>query len=229
MGLHKVKNYVSKQAAVGGDPAKGRYVEVFVVSSVEVASKIVREAAVQAGGIVAVARNPVKASYAKKYGAPGAIKKAMEVGRIIYKYKDHDPLEACNKALEVAEGTALDICRIETVKLETKGGFDVGEVILKCKDRTYSLTFVNEFMTLEANGMRVATFPDLIVLMDSESGLPIISADLNRYVGKKVVLGVVPKSKLILGAGVKCSDAYTEIERMIGKDMKSYIRDILIA
>ena len=81
MGLHRVPGFLSQQTAVGGYLERGTYVEIFVKGSLEKAAAIARQAAVQAGGLVAVARNPVSADYASKNGAPGAIAHCIKIGR----------------------------------------------------------------------------------------------------------------------------------------------------
>ncbi len=73
MGLHRDKDYLSVQAAAGGDPAQGRHIELVVSASLSSASQMVRQAAVCAGGMVAVARNPVSVAYARENAAPGAV------------------------------------------------------------------------------------------------------------------------------------------------------------
>ncbi len=60
LGLHEAAGYVSLQAAVGGDPAENRYLEVFVRGGLAKAAALVLQASAQAGGMVAVARNPVR-------------------------------------------------------------------------------------------------------------------------------------------------------------------------
>ena len=81
MGLHRDPAYVSRQAAAGGDRDKGMYLEIHAAGGLAAASSMVRAAADRAGGLVAVARNPVKASYVKKYGACGSLARAMELGK----------------------------------------------------------------------------------------------------------------------------------------------------
>src|SRR5690606_2594613 len=78
LNLSELDDYISHQAAVGG---KGtRFVEMSVSGSLDKSSTIIRNASIEAGGLVAVARNPVTAAYAKKNGAAGAIQQAIEVG-----------------------------------------------------------------------------------------------------------------------------------------------------
>jgi hypothetical protein len=70
-------------------------------------------------------------------------------------------------------------------------------------------------MTLEQEGERLGTFPDLIALMDLSTGLPLPSANLQE--GQKVLVILVPKGKLILGAGVKDPELLKEAEKVVGK------------
>ena len=56
MGLHALPDYVSMQAAAGSLEHR-TYVETFVTGSIDKASNVIRQSAVQAGGLVAVARN----------------------------------------------------------------------------------------------------------------------------------------------------------------------------
>ncbi len=80
MGLHRVKGYTSIQAAAGGNPETGRYLEFVVEGALQQAANLIRYASVQAGGIVAVARDPVTIDYLKTHAAPGGTSQAIRVG-----------------------------------------------------------------------------------------------------------------------------------------------------
>lgn len=73
----------------------------------------------------------------------------------------------------IVQGEAVEI------RLETIGGYDVGFIAVK-GDRKGELTFWNEFMTLEVEGRRMATFPDLITLLSLENGIPVSSAEVKK-------------------------------------------------
>ena len=62
MALHRDNRYVSKQTAAGGNPETGRYLEAAFSGPMEAVAALVRQCAVQAGGLVAVARNPDRKS-----------------------------------------------------------------------------------------------------------------------------------------------------------------------
>lgn len=216
MGLHAVPGYVSLQSAVGGDAAAGRCVEVFIRGSLERAAGLIRQAAVQAGGLVAVARNPVEARYVKENGAPGAFRRAVDLGRAMLAAGPGPAmLAAAARALggeEVVRGV------VERVELETSGGFDSGRVLLP----GHELTFWNEYMTLEQGGTRLATFPDLIVTLDVESGLPVSTAEVVQ--GQQLAVLVVPQANLLLGAGMRHADLLRPIEAVVGKPILPYLQ-----
>lgn len=83
MGLIAREDYVSLQVTVGGDPSRGEYLETFVKGQLSTVAKLIREASILAGGGVAVARNPVQVAYVDEHGAPGALRQAIEVGKVI--------------------------------------------------------------------------------------------------------------------------------------------------
>ena len=60
LNLHRDPNYITTMTCVGGRKELGRHVECTVTGSIDHCSKLVRAAAVEAGGLVAVIRNPVK-------------------------------------------------------------------------------------------------------------------------------------------------------------------------
>ncbi|MFQ5825256.1 MAG: DUF917 domain-containing protein [bacterium] len=219
MGLHKVEEYISKQAAVGGNPDEGRYLEVYVSGKLDNASRIVRQTAVLSGGMVAVARNPVKVAYVRENAAVGALTQAIELGKIMSMAASmDDQIEGILKYLNgkiIIEGT------IEDVELETTGGFDVGNVYIKTEVEEYVLTFWNEYICLEREGQRIATFPDLIATVSLETGFPLTTAEIKKR--QNVAILSVPKENLKLGSGMKDPELFKEVEKITGKKIVTYL------
>ena len=91
IGLHREDSYVSRQAAVG------KKARMYVEGPLDYASAMVR-ALSEKEGLVAVARNPVTASYLKAKGALGAITMCIELGYAMARHIEHelgfDPLRA---------------------------------------------------------------------------------------------------------------------------------------
>lgn len=213
MGLHRVPGYVSRQAAVGG--ADVRHLEVAVAASVERASALVRQAAVQAGGVVGVARNPVDAGYLAGHGAPGAIDMARRVGEAMLQAMPAGGEAVWTAAADVLGGRVVDLGRVVRVELETGGGFDRGAIVIQGA-RLYQLSFWNEYMTLEGDGVRLATFPDLITTLDA-GGLPRASAEIRE--GMTLAILTAPRENLLLGAGVRDADLLRSAGETVGKDL----------
>ncbi|MDR2527994.1 MAG: DUF917 family protein [Synergistaceae bacterium] len=214
MGLHKNPEYVSQQAAAGGNPQKGLYLELYVSGKLDAVAPLIRAAADRAGGLVAVARNPVKASYAKRYGAPGALRQAIKLGQKIKVAKT--PQAMVEAAAEFLGGQVVARGSVSELELTTRGGFDSGRVVIG----SFETTFWNEFMTLEQNGKRLGTFPDLIMTFDALNGLPVTTAELKKE--QNVFLLLVSKSRLILGEGMRCEDLLKTIEPIVGKKILDF-------
>lgn len=215
MGLHREKRYISIQAVAGGDIEKENRVEAFFKGSIEKVAELVRESAIRAGGMIAVARNPVSAHYVKENGAPGAMKMALRIGEILMDdWINHE--EVLKKIFNFLKGEFFIEGKVERVNLKFKKGFDVGSVILKGEE-DYEITVMNEYLTLERGNERLATFPDLIMTFDAETARPIISAELKE--GEKVYVISVPSNSLILGSGVKDKSLLKKVERIVKKQM----------
>ena len=114
------------------------------------------------------------------------------------------------------------ICRGVTsgYNLCMDGGYDVGEVHIKDGGSDYELTYWNEYMTLEKNGERVGTFPDLLCTLDAKTGLALSSAEIGDNMD--VIIVKIPKEKLLLGAGMHQRVLFEEAEAVIGKKLVSY-------
>jgi DUF917 family protein len=216
MGLEAVDGYVSRQAAVGGDPGAHRHVRLYTEGSLDSVARLVRQAAVEAGGIVAVARNPVTIAYARENAAPGALRQAIQVGQALLEMEN--PLDAARSVCDLLDGELICRATVEKVSLQTEGGFDTGLVEL---GGGYELTFWNEYMTLEHRGKRLATFPDLMATLAADEIRPLTSAEIKD--GQEVLLIRVPKEQLRLGAGMRRPELFRIAEEAVDKEIVRYV------
>lgn len=207
MGLSPGEQYI--QAAVGGDPSTDRRIEIVVKSSLDTAASTVRRAAEDAAGLVAVARNPVSVAYAQDHAAVGVYEQAVSIGHIITNADDGEV--AAQRIANSLDGNVPITGEVETVSLETTGGFDVGSVTIDDAD----LTFWNEYMTLERDGTRLATFPDLITTLDLNTGYPISTADLHS--SQSIAVVTAPADSLSLGTGMMRPELFEPVEATIQK------------
>lgn len=219
MGLGQSSNYISQQAVVGGSREKGTYIELYTQCSLHNAEEVVRRTANLAGGVVALARNPVSARFVRENAAPGAIKYAIRIGNAMLSRKE-SPERMIRDVASLMGGDIIGPAEVEKVQLETIDALDVGKVALKSEREEYEIIFLNEYLTLESRGKRIMTFPDLITTMDVKTGLPICSAELRE--GHKVAILTVHRSKLLLGRGIFLPQFYTILEEYTQKDLIKY-------
>jgi DUF917 family protein len=217
MGLDAVPGYRSRQVALGGDPARGRRIVPVVEAPLARADRLVRQAAIEAGGMVAVARNPIEAAYVRTHGAPGALTEAARLGRAASEALPYGAARVADALLaSFGAGKVLAEAAVRALERQTEGGYDVGRIEVD----SFEVTFWNEYMTVDQGDQRLATFPDLIVTLDRDTGLPLGSADLEA--GRTVLLLVVPKDRLLLGAGVRDRRNFAAIERVLHRPMIRY-------
>jgi len=217
MGLHRKPGYISVQTAVGGSTGKGSRVAACFKGPLSEVSQQVRQASVQAGGMVAVARNPVTVAFAKRNAAPGAIRMAVELGNRLERSRRFGARHAVREIIRFFRARVTVEAAVEKVTLGTEAGLDVGRIELRSGDSSYELAFWNEYMTLEKEGRRLATFPDLIMTLDLETAAPLSSAQIRA--GAEVAVIAVPRQRLILGAGMRDQALLEPVEKAIGKNM----------
>lgn len=217
MGLHRKPGFRSVQAAVGGDPAGNRRVRLFIEGTLQVAAAAVRRAAVDAGGLVAVARNPVPASYVREHGAVGAIRQAAQVGRAMREALPRGGAAVAEAAAGALKGMVVAEGKVVRVDLTTQDGFDHGRVVVRTGHEDYHMSFWNEYMTLEYKGERLGTFPDLMATIAADTGLPVSTAELRE--GMRVLVLHVPARHLRLGAGMRDPELFRAIEHVLGEEV----------
>jgi uncharacterized protein len=213
MGLAADPDYLTVQAAAGGNRGQNRYLEVTTRGPVRHTAEVLRTAAVASGGFIAAARNPLPASYVREHGAVGAISFALELGEAMLAAEAKGPAAVVEAITGSLGGRIAGRGTVRAKRLRTTGGFDIGTLEVA----ELELGFVNEYMTVEAAGERLATFPDVIATLSARDGRPVSIADVAD--GDEVVVLAVDKSRVPLGAGVKEPSVYPEVEEMLGKPL----------
>lgn len=216
MGLEGDPEYHSIQAAAGGNPVTGRWIQAVVEGSLAACDRLIRQTAVEAGGMVAVARNPVTAEHVKANGAPGAISQAIALGEIILGQKPSGGAAVAAALAAELSGQVLARGPARGYALETRGGYDVGRFWVD----DVEITFWNEYMTADRGDLRLATFPDLIATLDAATGDPVVSAAVTD--GRDLLVLAVPKRRLLLGAGVRRRESLAPAEAAVGRPMAKY-------
>ncbi len=217
MNLHKQKDYVTVQACVGGNPEANRYVECYFTGSIEHTSKLVRMASIEAGGLVAVARNPVTAAYAKENCAIGGVSHAIRVGEVFRRGLKSSVEKAVEDLTAFLNGRVIARGLVEDFSLRYEGGFDVGYAKVNGLD----LNFWNEYATAEKNGTRISTFPNLIMTINAATGEPVTTAMLEK--GMDVYVITTDKQNLHLSPTMYDPELLKTIEEVVHKDIAGYL------
>lgn len=223
LGLAADPLYQTMQAACGGRREDGTYIEVFLFGSVAATSQASRMAAGIAGGLATVVRNPVPASYLRSHAAIGCYTTAMELGRTVLSASS--PSEKAAAAAQYLSGSVVCAGIITKYELASAMGFDHGYCTVSAKTGEYFLSFFNEFMTLEQAGRRLATFPDLITMLDAATGEPVLTADIQTE--KEVILILAPHTSIQLGAGLRYRTEYERVESILDRPLLPYVQSVL--
>lgn len=224
MNLTSQADYKSVQVSVGGYPGTMSRVSQVVEGSIQTCSELVRQTAVKAGGLVAVARNPIPVSYLKKNAALGAFTQAYDVGRAHASGKT--PIEKVNNVLRKVDGTMIGQGKVKNLEIKTINGFDLGSFEVLTDSDSMVLTFWNEYITCEQSGKRLSTFPDLLMTYSVVDGMPITSAELAE--DDDIFITTAPYSNLLLGSGMFNQSNYEIIETTLGKEIIRYIEPIFL-
>ncbi|WUI02623.1 DUF917 domain-containing protein [Spirillospora sp. NBC_00431] len=158
---------------------KGNYVFFETVDN-GMAERLVRSCAVQMGMIAVMSAYAIDARQCVEFGANGSLTYCLEIGRRIHAIQKgaagayDDFLEFCEARL-VFSGKVTDIVR------HTTDGWARGTVTLEHLDtsaRTMRVEIQNENLIAFEDGEAKVTVPDLITLIDVETGVPMTTEAL---------------------------------------------------
>ncbi len=216
IGLTALEGYTTVQSAAGGNRTQGRYLECVARGTVAACANTLRTAAVESGGFIAAARNPVRAEYVRENGAVGAISLALGVGEAMLAAQQRGAEAVTDAICERLDGRVLARGAVADLALRTEGGFDIGALRVGELD----VGFVNEYLSVDAGGERLATFPDVLTTLSLETGLPIAIADIRD--GDRVAVLHADKANIPLGASVLDPSVYPEVEAMLERPLAAY-------
>lgn len=188
--------------------------------------ELARAVTMSCGGSVSVCLYAMEGRMLKKYAVKNILTRSEKLGRAIRNLKnspDNTPEEAFFKA---AEGFKLFKGKIADVRRETRGAFNFGKVILEgigeYKGHEAYVEFQNENLVACVDGEIVATVPDLICLVDTETFSP-VTTDALKYGKRAFVVGLkcfemwrTPKGLELVGPRYfGCDTDYIPVEERV--------------
>lgn len=163
---------------------------------------LIRQHAVDHGGMITTAEHPMSGIACKSAIIPGTLSFALELGRVLE--ANRGPAEQISPILsETFAGTIYGDCamvysgKVVQKSSSVVNGYDVGTAIIEPIDSTgpsMSITIKNEYLLAKVGEQVIASVPDLIVIVDSETSLP-VNAERLGY-GQRVSVFVIECPKV---------------------------------
>ncbi len=153
------------------------------------AESLVRALAIVSNNQIAVVDHVQPAGILKNAVIRGAITDAWKIGKAyrIAHEKRQDPVSA---VIEAGQGALLFTGVVRSNEWGTVEGFTVGDVILdgtgSYRGDEYKIWYKNENIITWKNGNFHATVPDLVCIINTETGKPV----MNPYFGKNMLVAV---------------------------------------
>lgn len=166
--------------------------------------RLARAATVEMGGSALLAFYSMSGAVAKKAIVRGTLTLCSELGRTLREAKAGH-VDPVNAIVDKLEADVIFHGRIKDIERRTVGGFARGtarfEGVEEWKGHSFRLDFQNEFLMAERDGEILVTTPDLITVLDAESGLP-VTADALRYGLRLKALAMPSNPQWLTPAGI---------------------------
>lgn len=161
---------------------------------------------VQMGAVAMVAAYPATVAQLREGAVPGTISQAQEIGAAIRRARreEAEPVETVRRA---AGGFVVFAGKVGDVERRSDGGFSTGHAVVEGLDRyagrRLRLDFQNEFLAAHVDGEIAVTVPDMITLLDLDTGEPFTAESL-RYGFRVAVIGIpcTPQWRTPAGLGL---------------------------
>ncbi len=161
--------------------------------------ELARAVTMSCGGSVSVSLYPMTGAQMKAYAVKNIVTRSQMLGEAIRTVKTCTDKTPEAHFLEFSGGFKLFKGKIADVLRETRNAFNFGKVVLEgigeFKGRSAYVEFQNENLSATVDGEILATTPDLICLVDTETFAP-VTTDALKY-GKRVLV-----------VGLKCFDLW---------------------
>ncbi|MDQ4502310.1 DUF917 domain-containing protein [Sinomonas sp. ASV322] len=154
--------------------------------------RIARVACVEMGCSVMISGFRMSGSQSREALVPGSLTRCIEIGRGIAAAR-REKADAVARTVELLGGREIFAGKVVDVHRATTTGFARGRARIDGGEAQLTLSFQNEHLIAEADGTTLATTPDLIIVLEHDSGEPITTEGL-RY-GQRVRVLAAPSDE----------------------------------
>lgn len=192
--------YGCKSAPMSLASERGDLISIETESNV-LAERLARGAVINLGAMAQIALYPMSGADVKRTAVPNTLTLSLRIGQTISaaRASKQCPFTALidffAQANPPRHARVLYDGKVSDVLRETQGGFARGAVTLvpiEGDDEPCRITFQNEFLTAEKAGRTLTMVPDLITILDRETGEPITTEALRFGQRVKVMAVGVP-------------------------------------
>ncbi|QDZ02820.1 DUF917 domain-containing protein [Nitratireductor mangrovi] len=160
--------------------------------------RMARACVISQGGASTLASAPMSGAFVKRFSIPNSYTKAIALGRaVIAARQRHDDPVAAICAME--NGRVAFTGKITDLKRHLKGGFVTGEALIEgfdtCSGQTASVLIQNENLVFKRDGVVEIAVPDLIIILDIDTGNA-ITTEMLRY-GQRIAVVALPCHPLL--------------------------------
>jgi len=157
-----------------------------------------RAVVVAMGGTSIGGEAPMAGRYVKRAAVPGTVSQSIRLGELVLQ-ANRQHVSAIPLICKQEQGIHLIDAKIVDLKRHLRGGFSVGEIALEGIDAHAGsrahIVFQNEFLSFERTGRIEVCVPDLIVILDVDTGHA-ITTDVLRY-GQRIAVLALPCHPLL--------------------------------
>lgn len=165
---------------------------LFNVPTTDVYERHIRSYAMAAGGMVTTAEHPMSGAELKRSIIPGTLSFSVRLGRVLRKNRRQADTLLPHLQSLFSDSIYGDCRLIYSGKVIDKatriiGGYDIGEATIEAFDASgdkLTVSIKNEYLLAKLGSRVTASVPDLIIIVDYETGTP-INAERLRY-GQRV-------------------------------------------
>lgn len=192
---------------------------------------LARSVVVRMGGAAHIVCYPMSGRDVKKTAIANTLALALTIGRVIRLARESsvDPIQSLFDHLAAEDNPRatriLFDGKIIDVRRETRGGFNIGKIIMEeigTSGRRCEVEFQNENLIARLDGVVVAMVPDLITIVDRETSEPLTTESLKYGQRVKVIgLGVPaimrsPQALATFGPGAfNLGETYVPLEDLV--------------
>lgn len=165
------------------------------------AERLARTATVEMGCSTIISNYPMSGDQTRMSFVNGTLSLCAKLGHEVSEAR-RTARSAINSIVEILSGAVIGTGRVIDVERRTVAGFARGKARIDTTNGEMTIWFQNEHLIVENQESILVTTPDLIIVVDSDSGEPITTEQL-RFGARVTILAAPADSRWHTTAGIE--------------------------